>query len=137
METPLKITVSQEHGQVPVTVFHLVGDIDGASYEELQTQAKSAYEAGTHYLLLDMTKVKYMSSAGLRALHNIFELLNANASEEAAKKMKKGILDGSYKSPYLKLLNPARDVARTLSTSGFDMFLEIFTNSQTAVNSFK
>ncbi|MCB0167335.1 MAG: hypothetical protein KDI79_24105, partial [Anaerolineae bacterium] len=80
---------------------------------------------------------KYMSSAGLRALHNIFERLNASASEESAKKMKKGILDGSYKSPYLKLLNPSRDVVRTLSTSGFDMFLEIHTNAKTAISSFK
>lgn len=85
MASPLKITVSQEQGQVPVTVFYLVGDIDGSSYEELQTQAKSAYEAGTQYLLLDLTKVKYMSSAGLRALHNIFDLLNAKASEEVQK----------------------------------------------------
>ena len=136
MALPLNITVSQEQGQVPVTVFHLVGDIDGSSYEELQTQANLAYEAGTHYLLLDLTKVKYMSSAGLRALHNIFDLLNAGASEETQKKMKRGILDGSYKSPYLKLLNPSRDVKRTLSTSGFDMFLEIHTNAKAAVNSF-
>ncbi|HRV91693.1 MAG TPA: STAS domain-containing protein [Anaerolineae bacterium] len=136
MASPLKITVSQEQGQVPVTVFHLVGDIDNSSYEELQAQAKSAYQAGSHYLLLDLTKVKYMSSAGLRALHNIFDLLNAGASEETQKKMKRGILDGSYKSPYLKLLNPSRDVKRTLSTSGFDMFLEIHTNAKAAVNSF-
>ena len=137
MAAPLNITVSEEQGQVPVTVFHIAGDIDGSSYETLQTEATSARKAGTRYLLLDLSKVKYMSSAGLRALHNIFDMLNANITAEEEKKVSRGILDGSYKSPYLKLLNPSRDVQRTLSTAGFDMFLEIHNNAKAAIKSFK
>ena len=137
MAAPLNITVSEEQGQVPVTVFHIAGDIDGSSYETLQTEATSARKAGTRYLLLDLSKVKYMSSAGLRALHNIFDMLNASITAEEEKKVARGILDGSYKSPYLKLLNPSRDVQRTLSTAGFDMFLEIHNNAKAAIKSFK
>ena len=137
MAAPLNITVSEEQGQVPVTVFHVAGDIDGSSYETLRTEAASAYEAGMRYLLLDLAKVKYMSSAGLRALHNIFDMLNADISAEEQKKVARGILDGSYKSPYLKLLNPSRDVQRTLSTAGFDMFLEIHNNAKAAIKSYQ
>ncbi|MCB0213709.1 MAG: STAS domain-containing protein [Anaerolineae bacterium] len=137
MAAPLKITVSQEQGQIPVTVFHIEGDIDGSSYETLQTQASTVYKAGTRYLLLDLAKVKYMSSAGLRALHNMFDMLNADISPEEGKKVARGILDGSYKSPYLKLLNPSRDVQRTLSTAGFDMFLEIHNNAKAAIKSYQ
>ena len=74
--------------------------------------------------------------SGLRALHNIFDMLNADISAEEQKKVARGILDGSYKSPYLKLLNPTRDVQRTLSTAGFDMFLEIHNKAKAAINSF-
>lgn len=137
MEAPLKITVSEEEGQVPVTVFRLEGDIDGATYELLQTEATAAYQAGARYLLLDMAKVKYMSSAGLRALHNIFDLFNSGLSKEDQKKIARGAIDGSYKSPYLKLLNPSRDVQRTLATAGFDLFLEVHKNAKAALKSYQ
>lgn len=136
MASPLKITVSHEQGPVPVTVFRLEGDIDGTSYEALQTQATSVYQSGTRYLLLDLGKVKYMSSAGLRALHKIFDMLNSDITQESEKKIARGVIDGSYKSPYLKLLNPSRDVLQTLSISGFDMFLEIHKNAKAAIKSY-
>ena len=134
MSDQLKIKVSKEQGEVPVTVFHIEGNIDGASYEELQTQATSACHAGTRHLLLDLTKVKYMSSAGLRALHKIYNMLNTNTNSERSRT--KGVLDGSYKSPYLKLLNPSREVLQTLSVAGFDMFLEIHNNTKAAIKSY-
>jgi hypothetical protein len=59
-----------------------------------------------------------------------------DASPEDDKAMKRGLMDGSYKSAHFKLLNPSRDVTNTLTTSGFDMFLEIYTNRKKALSSF-
>ncbi len=137
MSAEFQITVSQQQGQVPVTVFHLQGDvIDANSYEQLEAQVRAAYEAGTRNLLLDLTKVKYISSAGLRALHGIFLLLRGDSPAESNQVMKKGLMDGTFKSPHLKLLNPSPAVMETLRTMGFDMFLEIHHNLKNAVASF-
>jgi len=135
MASLMQVTISQEQGRVPVTVFEVQGDIDVQSYEELQAQAEEAYQAGMRHLLLDLTKVKYVGSAGLRTFHHIFNMLR-DASPEDDKALKRGLMDGSYKSTHFKLLNPSRDVTNTLSMSGFDMFLEIHTNRKKALDSF-
>jgi anti-anti-sigma factor len=137
MASELQITVSQQQGRVPVTVFHLEGDvIDANSYEQLEAQARAVYEAGMRNLLLDLTKVKYISSAGLRALHSIFMLLRTNTPGESDESMKKGLMDGTFKSPHLKLLNPSPAVLETLRVMGFDMFLEVHRNLKDAIASF-
>jgi hypothetical protein len=112
------------------------GDVDISSYEQLQQQAKDAYDAGTRNLLLDLTEVPYMSSAGIRALHHIFTMLRSNAPEESDEAMGKGLRDGTFKSPHVKLLNPSSHVLKALSTAGVDMFLEIHHNAKNAVASF-
>ena len=132
----MDIVVSHEQGRVPVTVFHVKDDIDRASYEQVQTQARQAFEAGTRNLLLDLAEVPYMSSAGIRALHNLFTLLRADSPSESDQAMRKGMSDGSFKSPHLKLLNPTSRVFEVLKTAGFDMFLEIHRNLKEAVASF-
>jgi anti-anti-sigma factor len=137
MSAEFQITVSQQQGRVPVTVLHLQGDvIDANSYGQLEAQVRAVYEAGARNVLLDLSKVKYISSAGLRALHSIFLLLRGDASAESDQVMKKGLMDGTFKSPHLKLLNPSPAVMETLRTMGFDMFLEVHRNLKDAVASF-
>ncbi len=135
MASTMQVTISQEQGRVPVTIFEVQGDIDIHSYEELQAKAEEAHRAGMRHLLLDLTNVRYVGSVGLRTFHQIFNMLR-DASPEGDKAMKRGLMDGSYKSAHFKLLNPSRDVASTLSTSGFDMFLEIHTDRKKALASF-
>lgn len=135
MASPMKVTVFQEQGRVPVTVFAVEGDIDVSSYEELLAKAKEAHQAGMRNLLLDLTKVKYIGSSGLQAFHHIFSMLR-DATPERDEAMKRGLRDGSYKSAHFKLLNPSRDVTSVLTMSGFDMFLEIHTNRKKAIASF-
>jgi anti-anti-sigma factor len=133
----LQITVSQQQGRVPITVFHIQGDvIDASSSNQLEAQARAAFDAGTRNLLIDLTKVKYISSAGLRTMHTIFTLLRGDTPAESDETMKKGLLDGTFKSPHFKLLNPSPAVLETMRATGFDMFLEIHRNLKDAVASF-
>lgn len=137
MSSNLQIVVSQEQGRVPVTVFHIKGDIDANSYQQLEAQARKAAEAGSRALLLDLNEVGFMSSAGLRALHTIFTMLHAaDASSENDQAIRQGLRDGTFKSPHLKLLKPGRAVKEVLKTTGFDMYLEIHTNLKEAIASF-
>jgi hypothetical protein len=50
--------------------------------------------------------------------------------------MRKGLSDGTFKSPHLKLLNPSPRVLDVLSIAGVDMFLEVHRNYKDALASF-
>lgn len=134
----MEIKVSTENGRVPVTVLHVDGNIDSSSYEKFQSTAKKLIEEGAQYILVDLSHAPFVSSAGLRALHTIFAELrsrhpDANLSDE---QMKKGISAGTYKSPHLKLLNLSPQTKAAFETSGFDMYLDTFTDLKTAITSF-
>lgn len=132
----MDITVSHKQGCVPVTVFHIKGDVDTSTYEQLQTQAQQAFESGTRNLLLDLAEVPYVSHAGIRAMNNIFNLLRADTPDESEEALSQGLRDGTFKSLHFKLLNPNPQVVQVLTMAGVDMFLEMHHDLQTAVASF-
>jgi anti-anti-sigma factor len=134
----MDIKVSTESGRVPVTVLHVDGNIDSSTYEQFQSTAKKLIDNGSRYMLVDLSHAPFVSSAGLRALHTIFNDLRsrnpeANLSDE---QMKKGISAGTYKSPHLKLLNLSPEAKSAFETSGFDMYIDTFTDMKTAIASF-
>lgn len=128
------IVVSHDEGRVPVTVFRLEGDLAGE--ELLQSEAQQAFEAGTRYLLLDLRKVPLITSAGLRAIHYVYELLRSDSPEESDEVVRKGIVSGSYTSGHLKLLKPTKTAMKSLGVGGYDMFLEIHKKYANAIASF-
>jgi hypothetical protein len=130
----VEILVSREQGRVPVTVFHIKGDITQA--DELQKLAQDAFEQGDRYLLLDLGEVPFIGSWGLRALHVIYMLLRSDAPDEKDEVVRPGLRDGTYKSRHLKLLKPSETVMKALSLAGYDMFLEIHHDLKEAVASF-
>lgn len=134
----MEIKVSTEQGRVPVTILHVDGNIDSSSYEQFQSTAKKLIDEGARYLLVDLSHAPFVSSAGLRALHVLFNELrsrnpDANLNDE---QIKTGIRAGTYKSPHLKLLNLSPETKTAFETSGFDMYIETYTDKQEAINSF-
>jgi len=134
----MEIKVSTESGRVPVTVLHVDGNIDSSTYEQFQSTARKLIDEGARYILVDLSHAPFVSSAGLRALHTLFNELRsrhpeANLSDE---QMKRGISAGTYKSPHLKLLNLSPETKTAFETSGFDMYIDTFTDRNTAIASF-
>jgi len=134
----MQIKVFTEKGQVEVTVMHVDGNIDSSTSESFKTKADELIKSGAHYILVDLTHAPFVSSAGMRALQHIYERLRAlhPDSDLSDQDMKKGISAGTYKSPRLKLLNPSREASKTFEMTGFDMYIEIFTNKEEAIASF-
>lgn len=132
----MEIEISHDQGRKPVTVFRIRGEINVASYQQLEQQAREAHAAGTRDLLLDLSNVTYVSSAGIRALDSIFKLLRTDAPEESSEAMRRGLRDGTFKSPHLKLLNLTPRVLDALTIAGVDMLMEIHHNYQDALASF-
>lgn len=120
----LNIMVGKEQGNVPVTVLRVEGDIDAATHNILEEKGSEVIAAGASNILLDLSGVHYMGSAGFRAIHAITNMLDNSESV------------GIAKSKHLKLYNPSDEVSRVIKTLGFDSFLEIHRDRDEAVNSF-
>lgn len=132
----MDIVVSQEQGRKPVTVFHITGAVDSSNYMELQQKATEAHEAGMRDLLIDLAKVDYVSSAGIRVLNDILKMLRTDAPAESDEAMSKGLRDGTWRSPHLKLVHVPRYVAEAFRIAGVDMLLEMYDDPAKAVASF-
>jgi len=134
----MEIKVSTENGRVPVTIMHIDGDLDSASYTFFQEKADELINSGTRHILVDFSHSHYVSSAGLRALHQIFKELNAVHPDSNLTEgdMKKGISAGTYKSPYLKLLNLSEESKSVFSATGFDMYIEVYNDMKKAIAAF-
>ena len=134
----MEIKVSTESGRVPVTVLHVDGNIDSATYEQFQSTAMKLINEGARYILVDLSHAPFVSSAGLRALHTLFNELRSRNPEAnlSDAEMKRGISAGTYKSPHLKLLNLSRETKTAFETSGFDMYIDTFTDRNAAIESF-
>ena len=130
----MDVSVSQAQGKVPVTIFRITGAV--TDNQELEALAQTAYDGGARSIVLDLTDVPYMATAGLRALHAIFTLLRMDSPEESDEATKAGIAAGTFMSPHLKLLNPSAHVLEVLKVAGYDMFLEIHRDLNQAVASF-
>ena len=128
----LNITASKIQGEVPVTILHLSGHLHGSTESDLLDRARQAQEDGSKYLLLDLSEVEVLTSAGLRAIHNIFNLFTPQTDRAVIKEHG----EEPYKSPYFKLVCPNPDVYYVLNIAGFLQNILIYNNMEDAADSF-
>jgi anti-anti-sigma factor len=123
----MNISISEEQGRVPVTVFNVTGRINLGNADELTRRAQNEYQEGMRDLILDLSGVDSLTSAGLRAILTIMKLLNRDLTDSSGT---------NSISRHLKLLNPTEYVLITLKTAGFDRYLEIYESLPEALASF-
>jgi anti-anti-sigma regulatory factor len=128
----LSITTSQIQGNSAVTIMHLGGHLHGSTEHQLLDRARQLYKDGARHILLDLSALEVLSSAGLRAIQNIFKLLTPPSDVEKIHQ------HGAepYKSPYFKLICPNPQIYYVLNITGFMQSLFIFNNIDDAVDSF-
>lgn len=137
----IEINVSQEQGNVPVSVIGLVGQLDGQTYQQLIQVAQGIRQDGAKNVLLDMSGLTYISSAGLVALHTIALLMRGEAIPDpeqgwaALKSIDRSRSSGFQKS--VKLLNPTPQVINVLEMVGYSAIFETFTDKQKALDSYE
>ena len=93
------------------------GRIDSSSAPQFDQALKDVMGNGRYNLVLDMTAVNYMSSAGLRAI--------VSALRECKKK--KGDV---------RISSPSERVSDVLSLAGLDSLFQIFDDTTSAVGSY-
>jgi anti-anti-sigma factor len=137
------VGISQVQGRVPVTVFRLKDRINMGNVSELDQAARQAYDQGMRDLLLDLTDVPSITSAGLRVILTIYRQLEDSPSESAADSTEAVASESSastssepHRAVHVKILNPSPDVRRILQIAGFDRYFEIYSDQQKAIASF-
>ena len=134
------ITTSQQQGRVPVTAIHLDGKLDSNSFQKLINAAKTEFDGGARCLILDMTNLTYISSAGIVSLHSIAKLFRGESLPDteagwgAIRSLEKERVGGTQQ--HVKLLNVPPEVRSVLDVVGFAAFFEMHTDLQQAVASF-
>jgi anti-anti-sigma factor len=102
----------------PVTVLRLEGDLDAQTGPELIDKATDLVADGNTNILLDLSRVRYMGSAGLLAMHTIDKRLKETQSGQ------------------LKLLNPSDPVKKVLNALQDTTFFEIYDKLDSALKAF-
>ena len=137
----MQISFSTQQGNVPVTVMQLAGDIDASTYTDVINMAQQTFDEGSRNLLIDLSKVPYVSSAGLMSLHTIVRIFAGQSVQpkEGGRPSFRAInkeQDGPVRA-HVKLLSPQPAVEPVLDMVGLKLFFDIHTNLEAAVNSFQ
>ena len=117
----------------PVTVLYFEGRLDGQTEPLAVENARAVLNAGARFLLIDLQGVDMVSSAGLRAMHSIYEMFTPH---DEARAWRIEHSDETYKSPYFKLSRAASQVHYVLSIAGFLQNISMYPDLQEALDSF-
>jgi len=136
----MNITLSQMQGRVPVTAIHLDGKLDSNSFQRLIEEAKKAYDGGVRDMVLDMSKLTYISSAGIVSLHTVAKLLRGESMPDpergwnAIRSAERERIGGTQE--HIKLSSVPPEVQSVLDVVGFSSFFEMYPSLEAAVASF-
>ena len=134
----MEISVSIHEANEPVGVMRIAGNVDAATYVELINKAQEIYNNPVHNLILDLSEVPFISSAGIVAIHKIALLYSSGKSEGAQgrEEFHPNLTHNANARKRVKLLNPQPAVDRTLENAGMKLFFKVFNDLESALKSF-
>ena len=122
MNSDLRISSEQIQADVPVTVLHLNGWLDAQSEENLLEAARSAYDGGARFLLINMHDLDTLTSAGMRALQKVYQIFTPK--------------EDHFKVAHLKLCNAPPQIYNVLGITGFLQNIPMYESMEAALQSF-
>jgi anti-anti-sigma factor len=122
MNSDLRISSEQIQADVPVTVFHVRGWLDAQSEEQLLEAARTSYDEGARFLLIDMSELDTLTSAGMRALQKVYQIFTPK--------------EDHLKVAHLKLCNAPPQIYNVLGITGFLHNIPMYESMDVAVQSF-
>ena len=122
MNSEFRIVSEQVQASVPVTVFHIRGWLDAQSEAQLLENARLAYDEGARYLLINMSDLDTLTSAGMRALQKVYQIFTPKEDQ--------------FKIAHLKLCNAPPQIYNVLGITGFLQNIPMYESMDTALDSF-
>lgn len=128
MSDMLKIEETKEDG---TPVLHFDGTLDGQTEKSAVEAAQAVFDSGSKTLIINLSNLEMITSAGLRALHTIYKMYTPM---EAIQAWQAEHGDEPFKSPNFILAEPSSQVHYILSIAGFLQSICIFPNMQEALD---
>ena len=122
MNSDLRISSEQMQADVPVAILQLRGWLDAQSEEQLLEAARSSYDGGARYLLIDMSELDTLTSAGMRALQKVYQIFTPK--------------EDNFKIAHLKLCNAPPQIYNVLGITGFLQNIPMYESREAALQSF-
>ena len=122
MNSDLKITSEQVQVAVPVTVLQVRGWLDAQSEEQLLAVARTAFDEGARYILINMSELDTITSAGIRSLQKIYQMYTPK--------------EDRFKIAHLKLCNAPPQIYNVLGSTGFLHNIPMYETLEAALESF-
>src|ERR687892_1030670 len=122
MNSDLTISTEQLQADVPITVFRLRGWLDAQSEGQLLEAARLAYDEGARYLLIDMSDLDTLTSAGMRALQKVYQIFTPKEDQ--------------FRVAHLKLCNAPPQIYNVLGITGFLQNIPMYESQDAALQSF-
>jgi anti-anti-sigma factor len=119
----MAMTIDVEHlgGTPAVTVVALDGELDASNYEQVIEIVRDTYARGARGLVFDMSKLSFMASSGLFALHSALRIMRGETPPDP--EMGWGALhqvshDHDTAAVNVRLAAPQESIARVLERTG-------------------
>ncbi|HET9589082.1 MAG TPA: STAS domain-containing protein [Anaerolineales bacterium] len=122
MNSDLRIVSEQVQANVPVTVFNVSGWLDAQGEGQLLETARLAHDEGARYLLIDMSDLDTLTSAGMRALQKVYQIFTPREDQ--------------LKVAHLKLCNAPPQIYNVLGITGFLQNIPMYESREAALESF-
>ncbi|MEP7137368.1 MAG: STAS domain-containing protein [Chloroflexota bacterium] len=133
----MEITVTIHPAEHPIAIMELKGEISAASYMEVVNKAQEIYNNPARYLIIDLSGVTTVSSAGLVGLHKIALIYSGDPHMQVDKdESRPDFTHNSSARKFVKLLSPQPEVDEALKMAGLKLFFKVYTDLETALQSF-
>jgi anti-anti-sigma factor len=132
----MTIDVEDLGGDHPVSVVALDGELDASNYERLIEVVRDAYARGARGLVLDLSKLSFMASSGLFALHSAYRLMRGETPpdpEAGWGALHEMAQDHHGEAGSVRLAAPQDAVARVLERTGMARLFPVDADRDAAV----
>lgn len=118
-----------------IAVIRLKGAINVGKFA---AEAQKLFDAGARNLLVHMTELTFLSSAGIGALQATARMYSEAKDVKAAKTQSDSKREGrAHAQGRVKLFKPREDIQEILDVVGLKGYFEIFTDLDAAIASFQ
>ena len=132
----MTIDVEDLGGDPAVSVVALDGELDASNYERLIEVVRDAYARGARGLVLDLSKLSFMASSGLFALHSAFRMMRGETPpdpESGWGALHEMAQDHDAEAGSVRLAGPQEAIARVLDRTGMAKLFPVDADRDAAV----
>jgi anti-anti-sigma regulatory factor len=134
----MEITVSIHQAEHPIAIMQIKGEISAATYMDVVNKAQELFNNPARHLIIDLAEVNSVSTTGLVALHKIALVYSGDPHMQVDKDdSRPDFTHNSSARKFVKLLNPQPEVDEALMKAGLKLFFKVYTDLETALQSFQ